>query len=186
MASPHATPQFTSPATPPATPPAGNGPPDGSREVSGPLVAAIEEAASFLAAIWNRETAELPTSAAQLHVLLIVERHRDINLSGLATQLGALVSSASRLCDRLEAAGFLHRLPGTSRRAVMLRLSPEGRDLLDRLRRQRREDLSRVLARMPPAARTALATGLAQFRAAAGKSSLTALDRASGGLFGPA
>jgi DNA-binding MarR family transcriptional regulator len=174
MASPHATP---SPEDSPA---------DGSREVSGPLVTAIEEAASFLAAIWNRETAELPTSAAQLHVLLIVERHRDINLSGLAAQLGALVSSASRLCDRLEAAGFLHRVPGTSRRAVLLRLSPEGRDLLDRLRRQRREDLSRVLARMPPAARIALATGLAQFRAAAGKSSLTALGRPDDGVFGPA
>ena len=173
-------------ASPRATPPPENDPPGGSREVSGPLVAAIEEAASFLAAIWNRETAELPTSAAQLHVLLIVERHRDINLSGLAAQLGALVSSASRLCDRLEAAGFLHRVPGTSRRAVMLRLSPEGRDLLDRLRRQRREDLSRVLARMPPAARTALATGLAQFRAAAGKGSLTSLTGPGDGLLGQA
>jgi DNA-binding MarR family transcriptional regulator len=171
MASPHATPQ-------PENVPVG-----GPREVPGPLVTAIEEAASFLAAIWNRETAELPTSAAQLHVLLIVERHRDINLSGLAAQLGALVSSASRLCDRLEAAGFLHRVPGTSRRAVMLRLSPEGRDLLDQLRRQRREDLTRVLSRMPPAARTALATGLAQFRAAAGKSSLTTLTRPASALF---
>src|SRR6201996_737970 len=131
MASPHATPQPE------------NGPPDGSREGSGPLVAAIEEAASFLAAIRNRETAELPTSTAQLHVLLIVERPRDINLSGLAAQLGALVSSASRLCDRLEAAGFLHRVPGTSRRAVLLRLSPEGRDLLDRLRRAGRGGLRR-------------------------------------------
>ena len=166
-------------ASPHANPPAENG----LRDVPGPLITAIEEAASFLAAIWNRETAELPTSAAQLHVLLIVERHRDINLSGLAVQLGALASSASRLCDRLEAAGFLHRVPGTSRRAVMLRLSPEGRDLLDRLRRQRREDLSRVLARMPPAARTALATGLAQFRAAAGKNSLTALTRPAAELF---
>ena len=166
-------------ASPHATPPPENGP----RDVPGSLIAAIEEAASFLAAIWNRETAELPTSAAQLHVLLIVERYRDINLSGLAAQLGALASSASRLCDRLEAAGFLHRVPGTSRRAVMLRLSPEGRDLLDRLRRERREDLSRVLARMPPAARTALAIGLAQFRSAAGKSSLTALTRSAAGLF---
>ena len=93
--------------------------------------------------------------------------------------------SASRLCDRLEAAGFLYRVSGTSRRAIMLRLSPEGRDLLDRLRRQRREDLSRVLARMPPAARTALATGLAQFRTAAGKSSLTSFTRSANGLLGP-
>jgi len=138
-----------------------------------PLIAAIEEAASLLAAIWNRETEELPTSATQLHVLLIVEQHRDINLSGLARQLGGLASSASRLCDRLEAAGFLHRTHGSSRRAVILRLSPEGRALLDRLRRQRREDLTRVLARMPPAARAALAAGLSQFRAAAVKNTFT-------------
>jgi DNA-binding MarR family transcriptional regulator len=173
MASPH-------PAPSPDSVPAAD-----QREPPGPLVAAIEEAASFLATIWTRETEDLPTSATQLHVLLIVERHRDINLSGLATQLGALVSSASRLCDRLEAAGFLDRVHGTSRRAVMLRLSPEGRALLDRLRRQRREDLARVLARMPPAARTALATGLSQFRAAAGKDA-EALAHAAQGLLGPA
>jgi DNA-binding MarR family transcriptional regulator len=158
-------------ASPHATPP------------SEPLVAAIEEAASFLTAIWNREPEDLPTSATQLHVLLIVEQHRDINLSGLAGQLGALASSASRLCDRLEAAGLLHRTHGSSRRAVILRLSPEGRALLDRLRRQRREDLARVLARMPPAARTALAAGLSQFRAAAVKN---AFAHPAPGLFRPA
>jgi DNA-binding MarR family transcriptional regulator len=167
MASPPATPPSDSPADPP---------PD-------PLVAVVEEAASFLATLWNREAEDLPTSATQLHVLLIIERHRDINLSGLAAQLDALVSSASRLCDRLEAAGFLQRLPGSSRRAVILRLSPEGRALLDRLRRQRREDLAQVLTRMPPAARAALATGLSQFRAAAAKNAFAPAAR---GLFGPA
>ena len=167
MASPRATPASDPSADPPAD----------------PLVAVIEEAASFLATLWNREAEELPTSATQLHVLMIVERHRDINLSGLASQLGALVSSASRLCDRLEAAGLLHRLHGSSRRAVILRLSPEGRALLDRLRRQRREDLARVLTRMPPAARAALATGLSQFRAAAAKNAFAPV---APGLFGPA
>jgi DNA-binding MarR family transcriptional regulator len=150
---------------------------------SDPLIATIEEAAGLLASIWNRETEELPTSATQLHVLMIIEQHRDINLSGLAGQLGALASSASRLCDRLEAAGFLHRTHGSSRRAVILRLSPEGRALLDRLRRQRREDLARVLARMPPAARTALAAGLSQFRAAA---ATNAFAHPAQQLFGPA
>ena len=156
--------------------------PGGKREPPGPLAAAIEETASFLAAIWNRESAELPTSAAQLHVLLIVERHRDINLSGLAAQLGALMSSASRLCDRLEAAGLLYRAPGPSRRAVTLRLSPEGAALLDRLRRRRRDDLARILVRMPPAARTALAAGLGQFRSAA---SAMGTARTRPGMAGP-
>ena len=169
--------------SPHSMPPPDSAPASDQREAAGPLIAAIEEAASFLAAFWNRETEDLPTSATQLHVLLIVERHRDINLSGLASQLGALVSSASRLCDRLEAAGFLHRVHGSSRRAVILRLSPEGRALLDGLRRQRREDLARVLGRMPPAARTALAAGLSQFRSAAGRNALAPSPES---LLGPA
>jgi DNA-binding MarR family transcriptional regulator len=139
----------------------------GQAESAGQLAEAIEEAAGCLAAIWEHDTADLPTSSAQMHVLLVVERHRDINLSRLAAQLGALVSSASRLCDRLEAAGLLHRAPGPTGRAVTLRLTQDGAALLERLRRQRRDDLARVLARMPPGARTALATGLSQFRAAA-------------------
>src|ERR1700748_3204234 len=132
--------------SPHSMPPSDSAPASDQREAAGPLVAAIEEAASFPAAFWNRETEEGPTA-----------------------QLGALGSAARRLCDRLEAAGFLHRVHGSSRRAVILRLSPEGRALLDGLRRQRREDLARVLGRMPPAARTALAAGLSQFRSAAGR-----------------
>jgi DNA-binding MarR family transcriptional regulator len=152
-----------------AAPPPSTAPRPDESEPSEPLTAAIEEAAGFLAEVWNRETPDLPTSPVQLHALLILERHRDINLSGLAAQLGGLVSSASRLCDRLEAAGLLQRLPGPSRRAVTLRLSQDGAALLDRVRRQRREDLGRILAHMQPAARAALAAGLSQFRAAAVK-----------------
>jgi hypothetical protein len=63
-------------ASPHSTPPPDSAPASDQREAAGPLVAAIEEAASFLAAFWNRETEDLPTSATQLHVLLIVERHR--------------------------------------------------------------------------------------------------------------
>ncbi|HEY4462020.1 MAG TPA: MarR family transcriptional regulator [Streptosporangiaceae bacterium] len=147
--------------------PPGAAPPPDQAESAGQLAASIEEAAGCLAALWNHDAADLPTSSAQMHVLLVVERHRDLNLSGLAAQINALVSSASRLCDRLEAAGLLHRAPGSSGRAVALRLSHDGAALLDRLRRQRRDDLSGVLARMPPGARAALATGLSQFRAAA-------------------
>jgi DNA-binding MarR family transcriptional regulator len=136
-------------------------------ESAGQLAAVIEQAGGCLADLWDRDVPHLPASAAQLHVLLVVERHRDINLSGLAGHLGALVSSASRLCDRLEAAGLLHRAPGLTGRGVTLRLSHDGAALLDRLRRQRRDDIARVLACMPPGARSSLAAGLVQFRATA-------------------
>ncbi|WP_103937509.1 MarR family transcriptional regulator [Thermomonospora echinospora] len=129
------------------------------------LAAALDGPAGTLAAVWSSGREVIP--ATQLRVLLIVERHGDINLSGLAAELGALPSSASRLCDRLEAAGLLVRDPGRDRRAISLRLSQDGRLLLDRLREQRRQELGRVLARMAPAAQIALLTGLLHFHEAA-------------------
>ncbi|MEU6037920.1 MarR family transcriptional regulator [Actinomadura sp. NPDC047616] len=132
------------------------------------LAAAMDEAVGTLAAVWGGTSeASVPVPATQLRVLFIVERHGSINLSGLAAELGALPSSASRLCDRLEAAGLLVRVPGRDRRVISLRLSRDGTLLLDRLRERRRADLAGVLARMSPSARTALLTGLLQFHTAA-------------------
>ncbi|HEX2312728.1 MAG TPA: MarR family transcriptional regulator [Thermomonospora sp.] len=132
------------------------------------LAETMDEPAGTLAAAWaSGQDATLPVPATQLRVLFVVERHGSINLSGLAGELGALLSSASRLCDRLEAAGLLARVPGRDRRAVELRLSRDGELLLSRLRERRRRELARVLAQMTPAARTALLTGLLHFHTAA-------------------
>lgn len=110
----------------------------------------------------------VPVPATQLRVLFVVEQRGAINLSGLANELGALLSSASRLCDRLEAAGLIVRESGQqSRREIAIRLSPDGEALLDRVRKERQEEIAKVLARMSPGARNALLTGLNEFRAAA-------------------
>ena len=94
-------------------------------------------------------------------------RYGELNLSQLAEALGALPSSASRLCDRLEA-GLLTRDTGReSRRAVSLRLTGDGEALLEQARRSRREQIAQVLEAMPPSARAQLAEGLAAFQQAA-------------------
>ncbi|WP_202124356.1 helix-turn-helix domain-containing protein [Actinomadura physcomitrii] len=77
------------------------------------------------------------------------------------------MSSASRLCDRLEAAGLLIRDPGRDRREVTVRLSADGQALLDRLRVRRRAELAGVLEAMPAPARAALLRGLSEFHEAA-------------------
>ena len=90
---------------------------------------------------------------------------------------GALPSSASRLCDRLEAAGLLTRDTGrASRRAVSLRLTADGEDLLEQARRRRRAQIAQVLDVMPPAGRTELADGLAAFQRAAEPAGRTDTD----------
>ncbi|MEW2353179.1 MarR family transcriptional regulator [Spirillospora sp. NPDC029432] len=133
--------------------------------------AALDEAAGALMDVWARahHTSDVPVPATQLRALFVLERG-PVNVSSLATELDALVSSASRLCDRLEAGGLLLRDPGRDRREVTVRLSAEGQALLDRLRLRRREELARVLSTMSSPARAALLWGLTQFHEAASAS----------------
>ncbi|MEU5876193.1 MarR family transcriptional regulator [Spirillospora sp. NPDC047279] len=130
--------------------------------------AALDQMAESLVALWSlaHNAADVPVPATQLRVLFILERG-PVNVSNLAAELDALVSSASRLCDRLEAAGLLLRDHGQDRRQVSVRLSGDGQALLDRLRVRRRDDLGRVLEGMSSPAREALIWGLSQFRDAA-------------------
>jgi DNA-binding MarR family transcriptional regulator len=129
--------------------------------------AAIDSAAEALVRIWTgpQSAPGVPVPATQLRVLFVVEQNGAINLSGLASELGALLSSASRLCDRLEAAGLIVRESGQqSRREIAIRLSPDGEALIQRVRQERQEQIAKVLAQMPTGARQALLSGLTEFQ----------------------
>ena len=108
-------------------------------------------------------------SAAQLRVLGVVSAAGTINLTQLAIALHTAPSSASRLCDRLEAADLLRRTADErDRREVWLVLTTSAQALLDDLSRQRREAIAAVLRRMPPDDRAALVQGLESFANATG------------------
>jgi DNA-binding MarR family transcriptional regulator len=132
--------------------------------------AAIDDAAQALLAAWDtaREQATPRLSWPQLSALLVVERAEGLNLRGLAGELKMLLSSASRLCDRLVASGMVERVPGrVDRREIALYLTPSSRQLLEDLRQARRAMLTAVLERMSPSGRAALIRGLTEFAAAA-------------------
>lgn len=134
------------------------------------LSSAVESSAEALILLWGRAQEALGTHASppQLRVLLILARHGPLTINGLAEQLGAIPSSTSRLCDRLEAGGFLVRGTGSrDRREVTVSLTGAGDSLLTELSRRRRDDLAGVISRMPPSAQVALLEGLAAFRVAA-------------------
>jgi DNA-binding MarR family transcriptional regulator len=87
-----------------------------------------------------------------------------MTLGRLAEQIDVIASTASRICDRLQAAGLLSRsVSAADRREVLLRLTTDGRSVLDRLRQRRRRDLAEVLSRMSPEARGLLLEGLRSF-----------------------
>ncbi|MGC5020523.1 MarR family winged helix-turn-helix transcriptional regulator [Micromonospora sp. DT47] len=130
------------------------------------MAAELDAAAGALLSVWEaaRERTTSRLSSAQLRTVMVVERYDGINLRRLATLLDMLLSSASRLCDRLVAAGMLEREPGRSdRREISLHLTPEAQRLLAELRQDRRQRLAEVLARMSGEDREALLRGIREF-----------------------
>ncbi|WP_433826328.1 MarR family winged helix-turn-helix transcriptional regulator [Actinoplanes sp. CA-015351] len=135
------------------------------------LADAVEASVEALTAVLERARLALnPTvPPAQLRVLTIVAGNRHTNMSRLAEALDVVPSSASRLCDRLEATGLLRRVADPrDRREVRLLLTPAAGRLLTDLRERRRAALDEVLDRMPAAARQDLLRSLQAFEAAAG------------------
>jgi DNA-binding MarR family transcriptional regulator len=134
------------------------------------MAAALDAAAGTLLSVFEaaRESTTSRLSGAQLRAVMAVEQHDGINLRRLATLLDMLLSSASRLCDRLVAAGMLEREPGRfDRRVISLHLTPEAEQLLAELRADRQQRLAEVLPGMTPEGRRALLAGIREFAEAA-------------------
>ncbi|GGN61712.1 MarR family transcriptional regulator [Actinoplanes lobatus] len=135
------------------------------------IAAAVESSVESLVGVLERaRLAQQPAvPPAQLRVLTIVAGNRHTNMSRLAEALDVVPSSASRLCDRLEATGLLRRVADPrDRREVRLLLTSAARRLLTDLRERRQAALAEVLERMPVAAREDLLRALQAFSAAAG------------------
>jgi DNA-binding MarR family transcriptional regulator len=150
----------------------------GNEEVT-EIASAVESTAEALVGVLDaaRLAQEPAIPPAQLRVLTIVAANRHTNMSRLAEALDVVPSSASRLCDRLEATGLLRRVPDPrDRREVRLFLTAAARRVLDDLHTRRRDALEVVLERMTPSAREELVRALRAFRVATGE------DQAVGGL----
>nr|WP_234320053.1 MarR family transcriptional regulator [Streptomyces sp. SBT349] len=158
--------------------------PPAPRRRSADAARAASDVIELLEVLWERgrdAASPVPVSSSQLRVLYILERDEGINLRGLGDLLGAAPSSVSRLCDRLQAVGFVERATSqTSRRELELRLTAGGRRFLAELRERREEALTAAIATMTPAARSALVEGLAGFRTAVGNSERLGDDRSDG------
>ncbi|MGW2635752.1 MarR family winged helix-turn-helix transcriptional regulator [Streptomyces sp. NPDC001348] len=136
----------------------------------GPEAVALEisDAVENLTTLWSlaAQEAVLRLSLHQLRALRALEAAPGVNLTALAQQLDIGLPTASRLCDRLEAAGLLERtLHPHKRREVQLRLTAHGRRVLGDVAARRKQALTRALATMRPAERAALSLGLRAFLA---------------------
>jgi len=137
-----------------------------------PDAEALARTAEAFVLVWSSMPEDLPEkiSASQLRALTTVRRRGVTTVTALARDLRALPSSATRLCDRLVAAGYLDRTPhAANRRFHAVSLTPAGEGLLDVLDAHRRRALAEVLERMDDGARADLLAGLAAFAATSGE-----------------
>jgi DNA-binding MarR family transcriptional regulator len=139
---------------------------DSQPAVGEPPAVTVERALATLQEWWGQiqesgEAGSPRVPASQMRALSIIERHQDLTLGSLAHELGAIPSSATRLCDRLEAAGLVERESSpSSRREVIVRLTRAGTSFLDDLRDLRITAVDDVLAGMSPALQQAITHAL--------------------------
>ncbi|TDD36504.1 MarR family transcriptional regulator [Actinomadura sp. KC06] len=137
-----------------------------SSGVNADVVTAAERALGAVVVLWNRAGRDLEVSLSpiQLQTIEIIARHGEVNLRGLASELDAIPSSASRLCDRMEAAGLIIREGALAdRREVVLRLTEEGQALFAELSERRRSAVAEALAGMTSASQRCLIDALTEF-----------------------
>ena len=106
-------------------------------------------------------------SVVQLRALTVLRHSGGANLNRLAEGMGVAVSTASRLADRLVAAGWVDRQPSPrSRREVALVMTPRGEDVLARYDGLRLTGLRQLLDALPADRREAVLDALADLAAA--------------------
>jgi len=105
-------------------------------------------------------------SMPQFRALVVLDEHGPLNVGALRIA----VSSVSRMCDRLVAAGLVDRgNPPHSRREIVLTLTPAARRLLRNVATRRRALIAEAMQNMPEQAQQALLSGLTAFADAAGQ-----------------
>ncbi|MEV4543587.1 MarR family transcriptional regulator [Micromonospora echinaurantiaca] len=143
------------------------------------LAAAIDAAAEALVGVLDSAVSRhrMVVSPTQLRVLSLIASRPRTNVNRLAELLDVVPSSASRLCDRLEAIGLLRRVADPrDRREVRLVPTAAADDLLRELAERRHQAVQTVLDRMPGRVQHELLLGLLAFGQAAATADEPAAD----------
>ncbi|WP_031468623.1 MarR family winged helix-turn-helix transcriptional regulator [Sciscionella sediminilitoris] len=133
---------------------------------------AMLTASRLLIAISARSIASVADSLTlpQFRLLVVLANGGATKLVTLAEQLGVNPSTATRTVDRLISSGMVTREANpASRREILLRLSPEGERVVERVTSQRRAEIAEIVARMPAAERAGFVEALWSFARAGGE-----------------
>ncbi|MGI5380461.1 MarR family winged helix-turn-helix transcriptional regulator [Streptomyces sp. CA-251387] len=126
----------------------------------------LVEAVESLVALWFSAVEEVRPRLPprQIRALRAVRGRPSLNVTALAEHLRIGLPAASRLCDRLEAAGLLRRCPQPDdRREVRLEITAQGRRFLTDVTERLSLRLSTAFDGVPPPQRARLEQVLRAF-----------------------
>jgi DNA-binding MarR family transcriptional regulator len=133
---------------------------------------ALLTASRLLVAISARSIARVDETITipQFRTLVILSNRGPLNLATLAGLLDVQPSTTGRMVERLVSAGLIERRPHPrSRRELVAELTPRGRRVVRRVTAYRRDEIARVVEKMPPRERGGLVGALTAFTAAGGE-----------------
>ncbi|HEX4015458.1 MAG TPA: MarR family transcriptional regulator [Frankiaceae bacterium] len=132
------------------------------------VVEAVLASSRALVAVSARSIAGVKGVTLPQYRMLVVLSEAPGNLSQLARALDVAPSTAMRMIDRLEAAGFVSRVvPVENRRETRLQVTTAGRRAVRTVNARRRRDLRAVIDRIPMEQRGQFAEAMAAFSRAA-------------------
>jgi DNA-binding MarR family transcriptional regulator len=106
----------------------------------------------------------------QFRTLVILSDQGPINLTTLARLLGVEPSTTDKMVDRLVGAGMIDRRPHPhSRRDLLVQPTTRGDQIVHQVTANRRAEIARIVANMPPGQRQGLVAALTAFTTAAGE-----------------
>jgi DNA-binding MarR family transcriptional regulator len=119
---------------------------DADVEMCAALVLDVVPLAMRRVRAYMREARAADLSVPQFRALAFLRSHPGATLSELADHVGLTLPAASRMIDGLVARDYAERQPSvTNRRCVELRVSDQGRKMLEVTRRHTQNALARLL-----------------------------------------
>ncbi|KQU80771.1 MULTISPECIES: MarR family winged helix-turn-helix transcriptional regulator [unclassified Rhizobacter] len=152
------------PAKPTAKPESAAVAPDASR-VAAEVLSVVPDVMNAIR-MGMRGNLDAGLSVPQFRCLGFIGRHAACSISDVAGFLGVTLATASSMVDRLVRAHYVSPTTAQAdRRRTELRLSAEGKSLLDGIRRGARADLAKTLSDASPAELAVVMQGLAILKA---------------------
>jgi DNA-binding MarR family transcriptional regulator len=131
------------------------------------IAADLRAALGELKCLGSERLVRLGISMTQLHLMHLLDRHGELPMSRLAEMLDVSLSAATGLVDRIEERGFVERIRVPSdRRVVLVRVTADGRQMLEDVEVLRAEMVGRVLDKLDATQLAGVASSMADLRVA--------------------